>query len=202
RPPVASFILTLPGDKEVTVEPAGGVTHEKADGSTVARVHLPPTDEVTFRWSEALPPDVRHQLRANAEVYHVVRAEEGVLHVAAHVEVEVTRGATNRFVLAVPAGVIVNQVRGEGVSDWRMADEAGARRLTVFLDRDVTDGYRLEVDYERLFPPNADEAARALDVPLLRVEEVHRQRGWVALARGAELEMKPAVAAGMSAVGE
>ncbi|MCC6625149.1 MAG: hypothetical protein IT385_28135 [Deltaproteobacteria bacterium] len=202
RPPALGLALDLPGDKDLTVSPAGGVTRQRVGDRTRAEVHLPPTDTIALSWSEALPEGAT-ELRANAEVFSVVRAADGVLAVTAHVLVEVTRGTTQSLVVALPQGVLVNAVRGPGVSDWRSGEARpdGTRPLTLHLDRDLVSGSRFEIDYE-LLVATADATAPPSEVPLATVEGMHRQRGMVALVRGDELEVQPAVVTALVPVGE
>jgi len=202
RPPALGLALDLPGDKDLTVSPTGGVTRQRVGDRTRAQVHLPPTETIALTWSEALPEGAT-ELRANAEVFSVVRAADGVLAVTAHVLVEVTRGTTQSLVVALPQGVLVNAVRGPGVSDWRSGEARadGTRPLTLHLDRDLATGARFEIDYE-LLVATADATAAPSAVPLAVVEGMHRQRGLVALVRGDELEVQPAVVTALVPVGE
>ncbi|MCA9517487.1 MAG: hypothetical protein KC635_21245, partial [Myxococcales bacterium] len=199
-PPVLAFTLVLEGDKEVTADPAGGVERTVKDGQTTARVWLPATEEVAFHWTEALPEGGERELRANADIVHVVRADEGVLQIAAWVTFEVARGKAHGFALTVPEAAAVNAVHGDGITDWRMSDPVdGKRTLSLYLDREVTGSYACRVEYELLVDPASAEAHA---VPLLTAENVGRQRGMVALVRGTELEIAPARVDGLAAVGE
>ncbi|TNF23504.1 MAG: hypothetical protein EP329_27430 [Deltaproteobacteria bacterium] len=203
RPAIAALTVTATGDKHVSVSPGGSVTRRKVDGETVATAQLPPASEVVVSWSDARPEDELHVLRANAEVFHVVVAQEGVLQLTGHVVTEIARGRASRFLVAVPPDVAVNSVTGEGVVDWRLAepDADGKRVLTVYLDREVTGEHRYEVSYERLVPPGSDPGT-PVRIPLLTPLEVHRQRGMVALVHGDELQMTPSAVEGLSPVGE
>lgn len=204
RPPLTTLNVELTGEKEVTVTPAGGVDRVVSEGVTRVTVRLPPTDTVGLSWSDALPEDVDKAVRANAEVHHVVSAEEGVLQLTAIVSMEVTRGRTSRLSGQLPAGVVVNRVQGQGVTDWRVtaADgDGGVQNLSIYLDHEVSGSYRFRVFYEKLLGTGTPKV-EAIDLPLLEPQNVHRQRGMVALTVGTELEMKPAPAAGMSGVGE
>ncbi len=204
--PVSRFELTLPGDKEVTVTPASSVTSRRRGGATIATVHVPLTPKVQVAWAEAVPDEVRAEVRLSAALYHAAHAEEGVLYVRALAEIEVSRGETNVLRFEVPAGVQVDRVSASGaVADWRLApppagsDSAGAaRELSVFLDRQLQGRLVVEVAYDR----SIDSPDRELDVPLLRSLDAQRQRGMVALLSGRELALKPAAEAGATRVGE
>lgn len=203
--PVSRFELDLPGDLQVNAEPGTGLTLAKAGGRTRAAVNVPMTEEVALSWSAAIPEEVAQELRANASIYHAVHAEEGVLYVRAVVEMEVTSGRTNRFDLAVPPGAQVNAIQAEGgaVADWRVArpalDKPGV--ASVFLDREVEQGFLFEVLYEKLLG-SGPEAGKDIAVPLLVARDVHRQRGMVALLASKELTLVPKSEEGLNRVGE
>lgn len=206
--PVSRFELTLPGDREVQVTPAAGVTSSRRGGATVASFNVPMSSHVGIQWAEAVPDDATGavETRANANVVHVVSPDEGVLNVRAFVGIEITRGTMRRAVLELPAGVQVNSVEslGDVVSDWRVTGSGSERELTVFLDREIEGALELEVRYERGWPI-ATRTSEAFEVPLLRVaagEGVTRQRGMVALLALGELTLEPRETAHVSRVGD
>jgi hypothetical protein len=200
--PISRFELTLPGRKEVSVTPPTSVTATARSGATVATVHAPMASQLTFSWSEAVPEDVRAELRANATLFHAVHAEEGVLYVHSIVDYEVTRGSTNVLRLAIPAGVQVNRISeaSGAVADWRIEPgRAGQPRVaTVFLDRQLEKGMRLDVHYDR----SLGAAGEALEVPFLQAEEAQRQRGMLALLASSDLTLDPVDESAATRVGE
>jgi hypothetical protein len=141
RIPVSQFHLSLPGKKEVTVTPAANVVTTHQENATVASVFVPMSERVTFSWVDAVPEDVRAQVRANATLYHAVHAEEGVLHVRGLVVYEINRGETNLLKLEVPKDAQVTSVKAPsgGVSDWTETAGSGDahKTISVFLDRAV-----------------------------------------------------------------
>ncbi len=211
RIPVSRFDLVLPGKKEVKASPGAEVrtSHRESgeggeDGaSTLATTYIPMSDGVVFSWTEAVPDALRGQMRANASLYHAVHAEEGVLHVFGSVVYEITHGETNQLELLIPEAAQVNRISAPagGVSDWAVAEseEAGRKKVNVFLDRPISGEFLLEVSYERLL---GAEARESIAVPLLSADGVHRQRGMVALLSGSELSLDPVEEAGVSKVGE
>lgn len=201
--PISQFSLVLPGKKAVQTEPAAEVQTAVERTRTLAQVYLPMTESVRFTWSEAIPEEEAASLRANAIVYSSALAEEGVLHATAMVEYQVSRGETHLIEFDVPADVQINEVRGasEGVSEWRVADatnESKSRTLRVFLNRPLTSTFRLAIDYERLL----DGTDGTFEVPLLAVQNTHRQRGMIALLTGRSLTMQPVGDSDASRVGE
>jgi hypothetical protein len=197
--PVSRIDLVLPGKKEVSASPSASVETRMSGGSTEATVHVPLTEKVSLSWSEAIPEKARHELRANASMYHVIRAEEGVLYARAHVVYGVQHGGTNRIELQLPDTVEVNQVTSEGgaVADWRVERQGTRRVLRVFLDRELTSELTLTVDYDRSLGSSDTEA-----LPLLSALGVGRQRGMVALVSSRGRALAPAQEGGATRVGE
>jgi hypothetical protein len=202
--PISRFELTLPGEKEVSVQPLAHVDHrfEEGTGETVAVVNVPMSTRVGFSWTEAVPEaaEALAELRANASIYHTAYAEEGVLYLHATVIFDVTRGETSQFELIVPADAVINDVRAPsgGVADWRQETDPD-RRLIVFLDRRASGEFRFDVDYERLIGTDTDSA---FSVPVLSALGVNRQRGMVALLASRELTLEPEVETSLTRVGE
>lgn len=205
RVPVSRFELSLPGKKEVSVEPATSVAHVRRGASTVAQFNVPLGPSVTVRWSESVPVAAQEDLRANAEVYHLVHAEEGVLHARAVVVYQVSRGETNSITLELPTAAQVNSVTAESgaVSDWRSArgQKNRPQQVVAFLDRQVRGELVFEVAYEVLLGSEA-RPDRPVSVPLMRVLGTHRQRGMVALLATKELALKPVAEQRLTRVGE
>ncbi|MDM8545258.1 hypothetical protein QUF61_02065 [Candidatus Venteria ishoeyi] len=219
--PVSFFELSLPGKKQVQVTPSATVTleHSEAEsasseatedeGETVASVYIPMRTQVTFSWTEAVPTEIKDELRANASLYHAVHAEEGVLHGQAFVLYQVTRGETNILELEVPANTQINQISTKigKVTDWRMLEDAvdktgsqsqQRQNVRIFLDRKVKGKFHFKVNYEYLLSGKPEN----FQVPLLRAVDVHRQRGMLALLSGPELALKPLQTERLSRVGE
>jgi len=201
RPPMAAFSLDLPGAQELTVQPAAGVRLRQERGRTVASFQLTPTENLRLRWSPAVPDAASEELRATAELYHVAAAQEGVLQVKAHLALAVSRGGAHLLRARIPAGVVVTEVLGEGVVDWRVAPGEPGSTLTVFFDRELSGEHRLAVRYERLVDTTTSTPS-ALAVPLLHLQDVQRQRGMLTLLTGNERSIEPSEVTSMTAVGD
>jgi hypothetical protein len=190
--PVSRFDLTLPGKKELTVTPAASIRSRIRGGSTIATVHVPLTGQVSFAWSEAVPEDVKAEVRSNASLYHVLHAEEGVLNGRVTVQYEVNRGETHVIELAVPDDVQINRISAESgaVADWRLNTvRRGARTVTVFLDRQLKGQLLFDIFYDRSLAPSAEQAG--IEAPLFQALGVQRQKGMLALLASHELALSP-----------
>lgn len=202
--PVSQFDLTLPGKKEVQITPASAVSYRTTNDTTIATAYVPMTEGVSLSWTEAVPEEIKAELRANANLYHAVHAEEGTISVHALITYEITRGETNLLQLALPKGAEINRISSPSgaIADWRLAKRPGegADLVEVFLDRQLTEGIQLDVFYDRsILGKKADEK---ISLPLLQALSVQRQRGMVALLSSKELTLKPLEENRVTKVGE
>ena len=96
--------------------------------------------------------------------------------VAAAVRVEVLQGLARDVTLALPAGLVVNQVNGATVGDW----EASGGHLRVRLLEPVATEISFIVQAETRAPREGPIA-----VPMLRMPSAERETGGVADVVGA-----------------
>lgn len=205
--PVSQFEISMPAGKDVRVEPNVAIRHERRRDLNVATFNVPITDEVRLQWPEALPDEPNAaqeqaiEVRASATLVHVVQPEEGLLRGRLHASWIVSRGASSQFELAVPAGVDIGQVTtlAATVSDWRTSGES-ERRLTIFLDREVSGPIDFTIDYEVL--RRGDSGAEPVELPLLSSLGTARQNGMLALLMTRDLALDPQSTEGIARVGE
>lgn len=210
--PISQFQLNIAGKKDVTVTSNNSsgdsnevhVENKITKNNTLATVFLPMAEVVRFSWVDAIPKDIQIKLRANANVYHAISAEEGVLYGQALIDYEITHGETSTLSFTLPNSAQVNRITSDtgGISDWNVSTKEELKTVTVFLDRSIKANYQLQVFYEQLLKKSADKTALAIKVPLIRAKNMHRQRGIVALLAGTELSLKPIEELEVTRVGE
>ena len=206
--PISQFDLHLTGKKNVSViannSTKAHVSNVINKDSTIATVYLPMAQSVSFSWVDAVPKDVSTKLRANANVYHAISAEEGVLYGQALIDYEITHGETSKLSFTLDSSAQVNRISSStgGISDWSVETKGLEKIVTVFLDRSIKANYQLQIDYEQLLKQPEDNKLIAINVPLIRANDMHRQRGIVALLAGAELALKPIEELDIARVGE
>jgi hypothetical protein len=140
--PVSELELRLAGNKDVTLEPVAHVDAVHKGNNTVAHAFLPMAAELQVSWAEAVPEAASEELLANASVFHLVHAEDGVLYVRAMVVYEVTSGSSNVIQLDIPHSVQVSDIRAaDGVikKTIKTHDDPHSLldRYSVFLDREL-----------------------------------------------------------------
>lgn len=222
--PVSKFELSLPGKKELTINPVSHVAYSEEGGKTLATAYVPMTGTVSLSWVEAVPEEVTKEVRASATVIHTAYAEEGVLFMKASALYEITRGETSSLSFTVPHGVQINRISGpaDEVADWKVDPaEGGVDKVSVYLNREVKGEFPLQVSYDLSLSSGlnqtggkeglkkepeseAKDAAPAggIRIPLLRIIGVDRQRGMVALLSSKEIALKPLIEKEVTKVGE
>jgi hypothetical protein len=147
--------------------------HSEADAESRWVVYGSAGRPLSFAWKRkaddrrgALP------LRTRARVTELVSLGEDVTHVTSSILLEVTQGLARDAVIAIPPGLIVNQVAGAAVADWNV--DRGM--LTVSFLEPVTSQTSVVVTGEVRGSRDG-----AMTIPLLRVGSAERETGGVAV---------------------
>ena len=167
--------LTLPrGGVELTV--TGGFISERSESaaesrwSALGRIN----QALAFSWKRKVDDRRAEQLlRFRGRVASVVGLGEEVSSITSSVRIEVQQGLAREVSLAIPPGVVINQVNGPTVADW---DAAGGFLRVRLLDPVATELSFVVVGESRL--PADGEIA----VPLLRIPAAERETGGVAVS--------------------
>ncbi|MEM7246524.1 MAG: hypothetical protein AAF533_14325 [Acidobacteriota bacterium] len=202
--PISRFSLQVPGRRDVSIEPVVPLVVEADDTQTRVEAHLPETGQVRFAWTDSRPVPEQN-VRMNAESYYMVSADRGGLRVAARFKFNVISGKATQIAFAIPDEVVIYEVAGDGVSDWRtsVAEDGEGRQLSVYLDKPRHGSYSLEVSYDSLLRRDDLTATAGIAVPVIEPSPVHRVQGFLLLLAGEEdLEFEPLGTDGLSPVGE
>jgi len=215
--PVSRFELTLQGHKLVQAEVQGeqhdplgtaSVTTEIAGEQTRATFFIPMSRRLELSWMEAIPADLDVERRANAVIYQALFAAEGVLYGQAAIQYDITRGSARVLEFSLPLAAQVNQVSAaiDAIADWVVLEPAPEtapatdKHIRVFLNREVSGEFILNIAYEQLLADGDD--AINIHAPILRAMDVSRQKGMLALLSGEDLALEPQQHQEMSEVGE
>ncbi len=202
--PISRFDLRMPERKEFSVEPFTNVSYHEEKDAVTATIFAPMSEALTLTWTEAVPDEIKEEVRENATYIHTAYAEEGVLYVQANASYDITRGETSLLEFEVPKGIQINRINAPGfpLADWRMSSdsETGANTVQVFFEQKLSGTVSFVVDYDMSL--GALQADASISLPLVRAKNVHRQRGMVALLSGRDLSLKPVDESGLTRVGE
>jgi hypothetical protein len=147
--------------------------HREADAESRWLVYGGAGRALSFSWKRKA--DDRRgtlPLRIRARVTGLVALGEDTTHVTSSILLEVTQGLAREAAIAIPAGLIVNQVAGAAVADWNV--DRGM--LTVSFLEPIASQVSVVVSGEI-------RGARdgAMTIPLLRVPAAERETGGVAV---------------------
>ncbi len=151
------------------------------------RAVLPLTDRVTVSWIGEIPM-VKVKTRAHLSETHILSVREGVVRIDSWMDINVIRGGTDHFDFRFQPGVVIINVKGRGVRDWRTSRAPdGSVRLGVYLDRKVTGNLLLETGAEIL----PDRIIDGHPVNLLSASGFERQSGVIAVLRSDDYKIEP-----------
>jgi hypothetical protein len=158
----------------VDLSVTGGFIAERGEDPRQSRwvVYGQPNRPLGLAWKRKVDDRRAEPLRVRARVIQVVGLGEDTSQVATSVKVEVVQGVAREVTLALPAGLVVNQVNGATVADW----EATGERLNVRLLEPVSTEAAFVVLGESRLPRDG-----AIVVPLVRVPSAERESGGVAV---------------------
>ncbi|MEZ4463011.1 MAG: hypothetical protein R3F43_00475 [bacterium] len=202
--PMARVAVTVPGKRAVEFEPVVPITSTiKGDGEgaeTTAVAHLPPSEEVILRWTEARAAP-ESQVRANTETYQILTLEEGVLRSRVFVKYDVINGKLKELPIALPEQVVLYKVEGTAIEDWRIfpATDTEPRHVRVVLGQELEGSAQIELQLEMVV---GTAEGTALSLPVLRPMAAFREGGVVALLDGDKVGFAPAEVTGFTPVGQ
>jgi hypothetical protein len=173
--PVSRATLSLPrGGIDLTI--AGGFISERSESTTESRWTAlgRAGHPLTISWKRKAD-DRRAELplRYRAQVASSFGLGEEVSTMTAAVRIEVLQGQARSMSVAIPAGLVVNQVNGATIADWNLTGGL----LNVRLLDPVATEVSFVVQGESRLPAEGEIA-----IPLLRVPAAERETGGVAIS--------------------
>ena len=153
----------------------GGFLAEQTESAAESRwvVYGSPGRPLAFTWKrKADDRRATLPLRARARITELVALGEETSQVTASVRVEVTQGIARQIVLALPDGLVVNQVQGANVGDWNQAQTS----LTVAFLEPVASEASLVVTAEIRIPREG-----TVTIPIVRLPAAERETGGLAV---------------------
>jgi hypothetical protein len=175
----------------VDVKLGGGLLAEKTESSTGSTwlVYGQGNEPLTFTWRRKL--EERHvvlPLRMRGSLTQLLGLGEDSTSVYAEASIEIIQGAAREVRIQLPDKVTVNQVSGAMVADWEIK---GSELAIAFLEP-VEQSTRFVITGETR---TAREGK--LEVPLLRLLNIERETGGVAVEVLGAGEIKDAQAQGL-----
>jgi hypothetical protein len=171
---VSAVTLIVPRTGVDLVATGGFIAEQSETGSdTRWVVYGNPGRPLSFTWKRK-SDDRRSSLplRSRARVTELVALGEDSTQVTASVQIDVTQGLAREAAVALPAGLIVNQVAGAAVADWKVDDCT----LTIAFLEPIATQTSVVISGEVRAPRDGQ-----VTIPLVRVPSAERETGGVAV---------------------
>ncbi len=205
RVPINKLTIKLPGKKQLKISPKSAVKYRYTKHNTFASLNLPMSKKVHLEWAERLPDAIQNNFRANAEIYHLLSAEQGLMKAVAEVKLNVKQGSTKVISLVMPANILIDQVSVPfgSVLDWVVGNANNDKQkiLRIYLDHAINSDYSLTIQYEK-FLNQITSDGRPFLVPLLRVLKMDKHIGMVSIVSDSDLLLEPVSSYNLFAVGQ
>jgi hypothetical protein len=172
--PISAATLALPRT-EVDLTVNGGFVTERAEAGSDTRWTIlgRSNQPLTLSWKRrANDRRAEQPLRFRGRVSQMVALGEESAQASAAVRLEVLQGLAREVSLAIPAGLVVNEVNGATVGDWESS--AGTLRVR-FLDPVLAD-VAFVVTGEMRVPRDG-----AIAIPMVRLPAAERETGAIAV---------------------
>lgn len=172
--PITRSTLLLPR-AGVDLSVSGGFVTEHVETSDDSRwtVFGRPNEPLKLSWKHRV--DDRRAtlpLRARARITEIVGYGEEGCQVSTSVRIDVVQGVAQDFALALPQGLVINEVNGATVADWQVTDSTLRVRLLEAVSAETT----FIVEGEMRTP----REGRML-VPIIRMPTAEREGGGIAV---------------------
>jgi hypothetical protein len=154
---------------------SGGFIAEKSETGSDSRwvVYGTAGRPLAFSWKrKADDRRATLPLRTRARVTQLVALGEDSTQVTSSVHLEVTQGLAREALVALPAGLVVNQVAGAAVADWTVAGTT----LTVTFLEPIAGETSVVISGEVRAPRDGQ-----ITIPLVRIPSAERETGGVAV---------------------
>src|SRR5712664_221094 len=175
----------------VDVRLTGGLLSEKSETASESKwiAYGRGNEALTFAWRRKTEDHrATLPLRMRGSLTQLLGLGEDSTSINAEVNLEVTQGAARVAKIQIPDNVTINQVLGAMVADW----EVKANELSVTFLEPVEQTARFIVTGETRSPREGE-----IDIPLLRLLNVERETGGVAVEVLGAGEIKDAKSEGL-----
>ena len=179
---------------DMDIKVTGGFLAEKAEAAAESKwlAYGNGNEPLTFTWRrKSEDHKIELPLRMRGSLTQLVGLGEDSTSIYVEGSVEVLQGAARQVRIALPASVTVNQVLGATVGDW----EVRSGELTVKFLEPVEGTARFVIAGDTALPRDG-----AIQVPLLRVLDVERDSGGVAVEVLGAGEIKDVKSPGLEVV--
>lgn len=186
RAPAVTVELTVPrADVDLQIDGAVVRTTRRGTGETRMVAALARAGDTSLSWFKRVAAEDR-TATVFGELATLVSIGEGALRGTATASYTIHGRGVDALRIAVPAAITVLEVHGAAA--WRVEGDGDPRLLVAQLGYPATGSVTLSFDFELALAG----ASAALTLPDIALEDVLRERGFIAVAATTNVEITPA----------
>lgn len=192
--PITSLAIDIPlTDIEVDIPQAQQVEVSRGSSSTKVLALLSSTNAINIGWRKSLPEDEKGPAKIYADIFHHIVVEDDALRVSSTVVLSVLQNTIPGLKLRIPEGYSILDVRGNGLGDWREAQQGGMNILEIPFEYPKQGNFSLTVTAEKIL----SQASLAVDFSGFAVLDAIREKGFLGIELKGTSEITLAGAEGL-----
>lgn len=188
--PISQFEFMMPeSGVEIFVEPSIKLEVKREPKKTIAWAVMPNTDNITVRWTKALPKEeiapVKLEPKIYADTATYASVGEGLIRCQTALTYSILQSEVSNLRIVLPEDTSVLEVQGRDLRDWKVSNKDGQQYLDIYLNFGVKGNYNLNLSYER----KIGEGSGVAEVPWVRALGAEREKGFFGLAAATNVEL-------------
>lgn len=188
--PISQFEFTMPEEGvDIFVEPSIRVETKRLPKKTIAWAIMPNTNNITVRWTKALPKETITPVKLEPKIYvdtsTYAAIGEGIIRCYTDINYSILQSEVSNFRLALPEDVSVLEVKSKDIRDWKVSSENGTQYVDVYLNFGVKGNYAVSLNYER----KIGEGSGVVQVPQVKAVGAEREKGYFGIAAATNVEL-------------
>lgn len=196
--PITLLNLEIPiANLDIEIPQAQRLETIRQKGSTAIAAVIAPGTSVSIRWRKQISIAEKLPAKLYSEVFHLVSIEDDALKIQSEIHYNILHSEVDAVRLAIPSGVNVLQVYGEGVGDWQETLQQGEKVVLVPFTYGKKGKVVIQVITE--VPQSVDQPQNIFSA--FRTLETVRERGFVGIELNTTAELLVNEANGLERVG-
>ena len=188
--PISQFEFTMAETGvDIFVDPSIKLELKKEAHRTVAWAIMPNTQQLTVRWTKALPKETITAVQLEPKVYVDTTTSasfgEGVIRCTTTFNYSILQSEISNMRIVFPKNVSILEVQGNDLRDWKSSTKDAKQYLDIYLNFGIKGNYSFSVVYEK----KIGDGSQVAEIPEVTVKGVEREKGYFGIAAASNVEL-------------